>query len=158
MLVIHTFENGLSGVRAHNADVKLGIGRDPELSAPVLIVDYPAPTGDPAGRDVSCDAENRDWRAGSALSFRIKPSHAVKLSVSFLDANGVAYTSWTDLQGGVWQTVRIPFDRIRPNPYFQPPDAKQGAAIDVNDVSSVAFAPHDETPGRLAVGAFIVVE
>jgi hypothetical protein len=87
---------------------------------------------------------------------QIKPDHAMRLSVSFLDRNRVVFTTWTELKGGVWQQVRIAFDEIRPNPYFQPPDAKRGSPIDVSDVKFVAFAPQDKTPGRLAIGKFVV--
>jgi Carbohydrate binding domain (family 11) len=107
---------------------------------------------------VQCDAENQDWTAGRAISFQIKPAHAVRLSVSFLDRNLVAYTNWMELTGGTWQRVRIPFSEIRPNPYFQPPGAKTGAPLDVSEVKGIAFAPHDQTSGRLAVTQFVVLK
>jgi hypothetical protein len=47
---------------------------------------------------------------------------------------------------------------IRPNPYFQPPDAKLGFAVDVSDVRFIAFAPQDPTSGRLAISKFVVVK
>jgi hypothetical protein len=127
--VIRAYTDGLSGVRAANPDLHLSVGRDPAgPDERVLIVEYPAPTDDPAGRDVQCDAESRNWTAGRAISFQIKPAHAVMFSLSFFDRNRVAYTTWTDLEGGVWQRVRIRFDDIHPNPYFQPPDAKNRRA------------------------------
>ena len=139
VMVIHSYKDGLSGVRSASPDVHLSTGRDPSgPDEPVLLVEYPAPSGNPAGRDVQ-------W-----------PSHAVRLSVSFLDRNGVVYTTWTELNGGAWQQVRIPFDQMRPNPYFQPPDARTGRPIDVSDVKAIAFAPHDQTEGRLAIGSFVV--
>jgi dienelactone hydrolase len=157
MIPIQEYATGLSRVHATNPDVKLSLGRDPSLAdETVLSVEYPAPTADPAGRDVWCDAEQRDWSAGRAIAFRVKPDHAVRLSVSFFDRNRVAYTAWVDLRGGVWQPVRLPFDEYRPNPYFQRPDAKTGAPLDVREVTGVAFAPQDETPGRLAIGKFVV--
>jgi Carbohydrate binding domain (family 11) len=119
-------------------------------------VEYPIPTADPAGRDVRCAAENRDWTGGRAISFQIRPAHAMRLSVSFVDRNLVAYTAWTDLKAGVSQLIRIPFDEIRPNPFFQPPGAKTGAPLDVSDVKGIAFAPQDPTSGRLAIGRFVV--
>lgn len=157
MLVIRAFYDGLTGIRAANQDVHLSIGRDPEVSNdPVLIVEYPAPTGDPAGRDVHCSVEKQDWTAGRAISFQVKPARPVRLSLSFLDRNHVAYSTWIELKGGVWQKVRIPFDQMRPNPYFQPPDAKAGGPIDVSDVKDIAFAPQDPTSGRLTIGRFVV--
>ena len=156
-MVIHSFGNGLAGVRAANPDVHLSVGRDPSgPDEPVLTVEYPAPTPNPAGRDVQCEAENRNWSGGRAVSFQIKPAHALRLSVSFFDRNRVVYTSWADLDEGVWQTVRFAFADMKPNPYFQPPDARKGSTIDVSDVAFIAFAPQDETAGRLAIGKFVV--
>lgn len=157
VVIIQAYKDGLSGVRAASPDVHLSVGRDLAIpDEPVLFVEYPAPGGDPAGRDVQCDADNQDWTGGRAISFHIKPAHAVRLSVSFLDRNGVAYTTWAELTGGVWQRVRIPFDEIHPNPYFQPPDAKTGTPIDVSAVKGIAFAPHDQASGRLAIGRVVV--
>jgi hypothetical protein len=156
--IIQDFRDGVSGVRCGNPDVRISVGRDPAIpDEPVLVVDYPAPTDDPAGRDVQCDASARDWTGGRAIAFQVKPAHALRLSVSFFDRNGVVYTSWSDLREG-WQSVRIAFDDIRPNPYFQPPGARLGAAIDVSDVKFIAFAPQDRTSGRLVVGRFVVVK
>jgi hypothetical protein len=158
-LLIHAFENDLAGVRAANPDVHLTVGRDPSKpDEPVLFVEYPAPTREPGGRDVQCDAESHDWTRGRAISFQVKPSHDMRLSISFFDRNHVVYTAWTDAKADVWQPVRIAFDEIRPNPYFQPPDARLGVAIDVSDVRFVAFAPQDRTSGRLAIGKFVVVK
>jgi len=155
--VIQSFRDGVGDVHAANPDVHLTVGRDPAIpDEPVLFVDYPVPTGDPGGRDVRCDAENRNWSGGRAISFQIKPAHALRLSVSFFDRNRVVYTSWVDLKEGVWQPVRIAFDDMKPNPYFQPPDAKLGGPIDVSDVGWIAFAPQDRTSGRLAVARFVV--
>ncbi len=157
VVVIQGYKDGLAGVRAANPDVHLRVGRDPSVpDEPVLVVEYPAPTDDPAGRDVQCDAENQDWAAGRAISFRIKPAHPVRLSLSFFDRNRVAYTTWMELRGDVWQLVRIQFDELHPNPYFQRPDATAGAAIDVSEVKGIAFAPHDQTSGRLMIGKFVV--
>jgi len=45
-----------------------------------------------------------------------------------------------------------------PNPYFQPADARTGGPIDVSDVAGIAFAPHDQISGRLAITRFVVVK
>ena len=157
LVVIQAYREGLAGVRAANPDVHLSIGRDPSINEErILIVDYPARTSDPAGRDVQCAAVNQNWTAGRAISFQVKPDLATRMSFSFMDRNRVAYTAWVDLQPGAWQSIRIPFDALRPNPFFQPPDAKRGAPIDVSDVKAIAFAPQDEMPGRLAIGSFVV--
>ena len=156
-LVIRAYGDQLDGVCTARPGVRLSIGWDQSMpDERLLIVDYPAPTGEPAGRDVNCTAERQDWTAGRAIAFQIKPEHPMRLSVSFLDRNHVAYTAWTELKGDAWQQVRIPFDTIRPNPYFQPPDARTGAPLDVSDVKFIAFAPQDQTPGRLSLGSFVL--
>jgi hypothetical protein len=156
--VIQAYKDELSRACRANPDVRLSIGRDPSLpDQSVMLIEYPAPTGDPAARDVRCDAEDQNWTSGRAISFQVKPATPLRLSVSFLDRNGVAYTAWTNLQGGMWLRVRIPFAEIRPNPYFQPPGAKTGAPLDVSDVKWIAFAPQDQASGRLAISRFLVL-
>ena len=156
--VIQPYRDELSNVCRANPNVHLSAGRDPMLpNETVMLVEYPAPTGDPAARDVRCDAQDQNWTAGRAISFQVKPANPLRLSVSFLDRNGVAYTAWANLQGGAWQVVRMPFAEIRPNPYFQPPGAKTGAPLDVSDVKWIAFAPQDQASGRLTIGPFLVV-
>ena len=155
--VIHAFDGDLAGVRAANPDIHLSVGRDPSKPGePVLFVEYPAPTNEPAGRDVQCDAASQDWTDGRAIYFEVKPSHDMRLSLSFFDRNHVAYTAWTELKADTWQPVRVAFDEIRPNPYFQPPDARLGLPLDVSEVRFVAFAPQDRMAGRLALGKFVV--
>ena len=61
-------------------------------------------------------SKTRTGRPGRRLHSRSKPDHPLRLSLSFIDRNGVAYTAWKDLKGGEWQAVRIPIDEIRPNP------------------------------------------
>ena len=58
--------------------------------------------------------------------------------------------------GACWQSVRLPFVEMRPNPYFQPPDAKTGTSLDVSDVKAIGFAPQDRTAGRLAISRFVI--
>ena len=158
-MVIHAYASGLSGVHATNPNLKLGVGRDAAMGdEQVLLVEYPAPGDDPAGRDVDLEAENRDWTRGRAIAFQIKPTNAIRFSVSFLDRNRVAYTAWRTLQADVWQSVRIPFDEIRPNPYFQPPGAKTGVPIDVSEVNGIAFAPQDQASGHLSISQIVLVK
>jgi hypothetical protein len=157
--IIHDYRSGLPGVHVANPEVKLRVDRDTTLGgASVLLVDYPPPIDNLASRDVRLDAGTRNWTAGKAISFRVKPAHEMRISVSFLDRNHVAYTAWRDLREGVWQPIRISFAEIRPNPYFQPPGARSGAPIDVSEVNGLAFAPQDKTAGRLAISRFVVIE
>ena len=158
MIVVQRYANGLAGVRCANPEIRLSVARDPALADDtVLIVEYPASTGKPAERDVWCDAENHDWSPGRAIAFQVKPEQPIRLSVSFLGANGVAYTAWANLTGGEWQPVEISFAEIKPNPFFQPPGANRDAPIDVSDVKRLGFAPQSEESGRMAVSKFVVV-
>jgi Carbohydrate binding domain (family 11) len=157
VIVIQSYVQGLSGVHAANSEVELRIGHDAALpDEPVLLVEYPQPTDDPAGRDVWCDAENADRTTASAISFQVKPLNPERLSVSFFDRNRVVYTTWIDLQGGVWQPVRILFNELHPNPYFQPPGAKIGAPLDLGEIKGIAFAPHNQGSGQLVVSRFVL--
>jgi hypothetical protein len=159
MITVRSYAQGLAGVRATSPDLELRLVRDPAVADEfVLLVAYPGATDDPADRDVWCDTEHADWTQGRALSFRVKPDDAERLSVSFFDRHRVVYTSWIDLRGGVWQPVRVGFDALRPNPFFQPPEAEIGAPLDLSDVSAFAFAPHHRHPGRLAIGRFVLTE
>jgi hypothetical protein len=157
--VVHSFDNGLDGTRTIGAAVKLRVGADQSLEgASVLLVEYPEPSTDPAARDVRLDATTTNWSTGRALMFRVKPDAAIRLSLSFVDRSGVVYTSWTSLETGAWQTVRIDLATIRPNPYFQPPTAKRGAPLDVSEVKWLAFAPQDARAGRLSIDRVVLVE
>lgn len=154
--VIQGFENP-SAVRSANPDIELTIALDDESDEPALSVAYPESTGNPAGRDVWCDADARNWTAGRAISFAVRPDRALRLSVSFLDTNRVAYTYWLDLTGGEWQTVEIPFAEIKPNPYFQPPGTDKSAPLDVSDVARIGFAPQTPGAGHLTIGRLLIV-
>lgn len=78
--------------------------------------------------------------------------------MSFFDRNRVVYTTWVDLHGGVWQPVRVVFADLRPNPYFQPPDAETGAPIDVSEIKGIAFAPHSQASGQLLVTKIVLAK
>ncbi|HWA76911.1 MAG TPA: carbohydrate binding domain-containing protein, partial [Polyangiaceae bacterium] len=157
VIVIQSYAKGVAGVHTTNPDVKVSIAADSALpNEPVLLVQYPGPTGDPAGRDVWCDAENPDWTSANGIAFQIKPTNPERLSISFFDRNHVVYTTWVDLQGGAWQPVRITFADLRPNPYFQPPDAKTGAPLDLGEIKGLAFAPHHDAPGQFAVSKLVL--
>ena len=154
---IRAYTAGLAGVRAANPAITLRFERDPDLRGPAMVVEYPAATQDPAARDIRVEVDVRDWSRATAIAFRIKPQAALRLSLSFLDRNNVVYTSWTELQAGTWQNVRIALSDIRPNPYFQPPGARTGAPIDVSDVQFIAFAPQTQGPGRLSISEITLV-
>jgi hypothetical protein len=157
MTVIQDFRDGVEGVRA-SSTLSLRVEPAAELNGEAALhVQYPAASADPAARDVWCRAIDRDWSQGRAIEFRIKPSAALRLSVSFLDGNRVARTAWVDLRGGEWQPVSIPLAGIQPNPYFQPPGADPSKPLDVADVNGLGFAPQTPEAGSLSIGKLKVV-
>jgi hypothetical protein len=159
VIVIQSYAKAASAVRSANPDVKLSVERDAAMPDQlVLSVTYPGPTGNPAGRDVWCDAERTDWTAGKAIRFQAKSEHPMRLSMSFMDRNRVAYTTWIDLAGDDWQPVRVAFDAIRPNPFFQPPGAKKDAPIDVGEVARIGFGTQDQSAGRFTLSRLVVVD
>ena len=158
MIVIQDFRDGLDGLRA-NDSVALRVEREPELNdEAVLRVEYPAATDDPAARDVWCTAIDRDWSAGRAIAFQIKPAAALRLSVSFMDGHRVAYTTWVEVEGGRWQPVSIPLADIRPNPYFQFPGTDTSLLLDVSVVNALGFSPQTPEAGSLAISRLAVTE
>jgi hypothetical protein len=154
-IVIRQFDQQLTGVRANSASVTLSVTQEPSLgNERVLVVEYPEPGANPAARDVQCTAEHTDWSGSRGIAFQVKSERPSRMSVSFIDRNHVVYTAYVDLKGGEWQAVQIAFDSIKPNRFFQPPDAKAGSPLDVSDVRFIAFAPQDKVSGRLMVTAF----
>lgn len=155
MIGIRSITPELTGVHIANPQLKPSV-ETISRQGDVVVVDYPAPGGDPAARDIWFDVENPDWSTGKRIVFNARADHAIKLSVSFMDRNHVVYTSWTELRAGEWQTVQIRLSEIRANPYFQPPDAKKGAPLDVSEVTRIGIAPQDPAAGRLAIGQLVL--
>lgn len=156
-IIVQDYSAGLSQLHPASAALQFSVTESPELGEQILTVKYPAATSDAAARDMNCDTINQDWSSGSALTFQIKPALDLNFSLSFLDRNGVAYTSYTSLQGGVWQSVRVAFVDIKPNAYFQPPGAPNPAPkIDVSKVTGIGFAPQTAGEGSYAVGEVVV--
>jgi hypothetical protein len=157
MISLNTYGSQLAGVRS--ASSLLEVLPDPLKAGDwVLLVEYPSETDDPADRDVWFDVDVQDWTSARWLSFRIRAERDLKLSVSFFDRNQVAYTAWVNVSGGAWSDVQLRLDEMRPNPYFQLDDAKQGAPIDVRLVTGLGVAPHDELAGSFTVSRFALQE
>jgi hypothetical protein len=158
-VIVQTYRKDLKGIRAANPKVRLQVGRDSAKSnEDVLFVDYPSAGNDPAGRDVHLEAQHRNWSSATGIAFQIWSQRPVRLSVSFVDRNRVAYTTWVEADGSGWQPINLPFRDIRPNPYFQPPGAQVSAPIDVSDVNAISFAPQDTAAGRFALTRFVLIK
>lgn len=153
--VIQSYQGESGGCRAR-AGTRLSALKAEGGGTLTLTVEYPRATTDPSARDVWCEAEKVDWSAGRAIAFRVKASPDVRLSVSFLDRNGVAYTAWVEVPADTWREVEIPFETWRPNPYFQPPDARSGKPLDVSEVRRIGFSPQAPGAGMLVVGPIVL--
>src|SRR5262245_6940384 len=106
--VLQDFTAGMARVHARNPAIKLRIDDHPTIpNERMLVVDYPAASGDPAARDVWLDVDQRNWTQGRAITFQAKPDRPTRLSISFADRNHVAFTMWIDLRDTTWQTVRV---------------------------------------------------
>ena len=155
--ILQDFASGIDSVHARNPAVRLRVDPHPLIASErVLVVEYPRPSGDPAGRDIWFDVRQRNWTSARAIAFQVKPDHPTSLSVSFADRNHVAFTMWLNLPDTSWQMARVVFESIRPNPYFQPPDAVVGRPLDLSEVKGVGFAPQDSGSGRVAIRRLVL--
>lgn len=120
-----------------------------------LSVTYACSGGDQRGSlDVWNEARTSDWRAASAVSFRIKPDAAISLSFSFIDGHGTGYTQTTGpLTPGAWQLVTLPLNQFSHNP-FSPPGDHPGAPVDTTRVSAFGFAPQGCQDGHFSIDDF----
>jgi len=107
-----------------------------------LSVSYRCSGDEPQGLlDVWYDLGSVDFRSAKKLTLRVKPDSALSLSVSFLDGNHAGYTQQpSPLAAEVWQTVELPLDAFRHNPYG-PPGDKPGAPVELSGVHALGFAP-----------------
>lgn len=91
-----------------------------------------------------------DWRAAKSLSVRVKSARPEEMTVAFNDLNQVAYIA--DLpktQGKGWETLSVPMSAFKVNEYYQPPQAKKGAALDLSHIESLNIGLR--TPGKGSV-------
>jgi hypothetical protein len=129
------------------------VDSDSELNGEaVLRVQYPEASGNPGARDVWCQTVRSDWSARNGIMFQVKPASTLRMSVSFRDGHGVAYTTWLNLEGGRWQRATIRFASLRPNPYFQPPGADTSKPLDVHAVRAIGLAPQTGAAGSFSIG------
>lgn len=153
--IVRSHFRGLAGIHTGKA-VTASLTEDPAAQGErTLAIDYQAAQG-PADRDTWFDVDLHDWSGAVAVGLRIRSEQPLHMSLSFFDGNRVAYTAWADVRAGAWQDVRVSLETIRPNPYFQRPDAKVGAPLDLRDIEMLAFAPQVPGPGRLLVGDLVL--
>ena len=127
--------------------MKLRVDRDSTAGGePVLLIDYPARSSDPAGRDVYFEAAHRDGQreARSAPHQFIACNLGVRL-VSRPESRCVHRVDGIEARRGTRSGSGSAM--FGENPYFQPPDANRGAPLDVSDVGGIGLAPQDSASG-----------
>jgi hypothetical protein len=93
-----------------------------------------------------------DWSKAKTLNLRVESSQPETLSVAFNDANQVAYT--VDLpttKGKGWETLSIPMGAFEVNKYYQPPQAKKAAVLDLSRIESFNVGLHNAGKGSIKV-------
>lgn len=79
----------------------------------------------------------QDWSGAKSLKLMVKSGAPVELELAFNDANQNAYLAPSVTTAGKgWQELEVPFSGFHLNEYYQPPQAKKGAALDLSHVEA----------------------
>jgi hypothetical protein len=88
------------------------------------------------------DWNGQDWRGMRVLRFRLRTSQVLRLQLGFNDANQNAYVATVSVPpSAAWQWVDLPFSSFQLNPYYQPPEAKRGAVLNLSRIETLNIAP-----------------
>jgi hypothetical protein len=91
------------------------------------------------------DWMGQDWNGAKSVELRVYSKEPLVLELAFNDANQNAYLSTGGVTTGKgWETLKVPFSSFVLNPYYQPPQAKKGAALDLSHVETFNVAPKTE--------------
>jgi hypothetical protein len=91
------------------------------------------------------DWTGQDWNGAKSVELRVYSKEPLQLELAFNDANQNAYLSTGGATTGKgWETLKVPFSSFVLNPYYQPPQAKKGAALDLSHVETFNVAPKTE--------------
>jgi hypothetical protein len=91
------------------------------------------------------DWKGQDWGGAKAILIEAWCAEPVALQAAFNDANQGAYVADAGtLSAGLWTTLKAPLKAFQLNAYYQPPQAKKGAALDLSRVDSFNLSPLTE--------------
>ncbi len=99
----------------------------------------------------------QDWTGAKAFRCRVLSREPLTLQFGFNDANQNAYVATAPpTAGGGWQTVEVPLEDFRLNPYYQPAEAQKGQPLDLSHIESFNIAPvtkgeHDFQVSRVEI-------
>ncbi len=118
-----------------------------------LVIDYTLAQGGYCG--LWCRAGGKDWNGVDltkvkAINVSIYCKSPVVLGLALKDKTNNQYVAQTpSTKGGGWETVSVPMDSFKLDPYYTPPDAKKGAPTDFSKVTTFNIQPQ-------SVGTFSV--
>lgn len=91
--------------------------------------------------------DGQDWRGYKSLKFQVYSEEPIALKFGFNDANQNAYEAKAPkTQGKGWETISIPMPSFALNEYYQPEEARKGAALDLSRIETFNVGP--ETKGK----------
>lgn len=94
----------------------------------------------------------QDWSGGKTLKLRVRSDAPVDLELAFNDANQNAYTApAVHYDGKGWQTLAVPMAGFHLNEYYQPPESKKGAPLDLGRIESFNIGVKSSGSGRVYV-------
>lgn len=88
----------------------------------------------------------KDLSAAGSLVFSAKASPPGEIQIALHDKYNVQYVANVAIPSDRWSDVSVPLSAFQKNPYYQPPDAKQGNPMDLSETKNLNIAP--ATPGK----------
>ncbi len=84
----------------------------------------------------------QDWTGAKDMVLEVYSETPLEFNLGFNDAGQCAYVAQSPpTKGKGWEKIVIPFDYFKLNPYYQPPEAKKGAALDLSHIETFNLAP-----------------
>ncbi len=126
--------------------IGLDLGKDPEVtSGSVAKFKYSMKTGGWCGYWMRAGDMwgGQDWTGAQKITCKIYSKEPLFIELGFNDANQNSYVAhFPQTQGKGWETLSISFDKFDLNEYYQPPEAKKGAAQDLSHIETFNIVPH----------------
>jgi hypothetical protein len=119
----------------------------PGMEGVAGLLDYDLKTDGWCGEWIRAGAEwkGQDWAGAKAIVVEAWCAEPVVLQVAFNDANQNAYMADAEaLPAGQWKALRLPLKAFSLNPYYQPPQAKKGAKLDLSRVETFNLSPRSQ--------------
>jgi hypothetical protein len=99
----------------------------------------------------------QDWTGAKKVTCKIYSQEPLFIEFGFNDANQnsyVAHFPWTKGKG--WETISIPFEKFDLNEYYQPPEAKKDAPLDLSHIETFNIAPQTKGDHEFEMGELTI--